>query len=629
MRLETIILINRAPFERIQLQLENENVFILSGINGTGKTTILSYIVDAFYELARNSFQNEFENKQNKYYRVSSGLYSLDNTKASIVYMRFKMDEGTNRDYIDIRGNCDQEEYEKLIGLKDKIQYGDFSNTLVEAGNVKHWSLSDRKSVQEVFDKYILTYFPAYRYEMPSYMNDPYKIAIPYTTAMHFSGYLNNPIEVTSDLSSIANWIMDVVLDLKVYPEATNVLFEQINDVISNILFSKIKKLTRIGIGPRSTGAQRIAIMGRNDDVQVYPSIFNMSSGELALLCLFGELVRQADKNKKAISRVKGIVLVDEIEKHLHIRLQKETLPRLIKLFPNIQFIVSSHSPFFSLGVQEERNISYTLVNLGKNGIRCLPHETEIYKEVYNIMVSQNDRFADKYEELLTRVTENTKPIIITEGKTDWKHLKAAMRELDINDINLDFYEFEDTLGDSTLQELLTEYTRITPARTVIGVFDRDNPVLLTNMGINSVPYKCIGKNIYAFAIPLVHEMEYGTAISIEHYYKREDLCRTDENQRRLFLGDEFYNSGNSKDGKYQTKIKQIQNKTAINGVIDDKVYSSSDLEQAHSLAMSKECFAKRIYEKDSFAEGFDFSCFERIFDIIRAILNETDTSNQ
>ena len=48
MRLETIILINRAPFERIQLQFENENMFILSGINGTGKTTILSYIVDAF-----------------------------------------------------------------------------------------------------------------------------------------------------------------------------------------------------------------------------------------------------------------------------------------------------------------------------------------------------------------------------------------------------------------------------------------------------------------------------------------------------------------------------------------------------------------------------------------------------
>jgi hypothetical protein len=29
---------------------------------------------------------------------------------------------------------------------------------------------------------------------------------------------------------------------------------------------------------------------------QIYPSIFNMSSGELSLLCLFGELVKQADE---------------------------------------------------------------------------------------------------------------------------------------------------------------------------------------------------------------------------------------------------------------------------------------------------------------------------------------------
>ncbi len=82
-----------------------------------------------------------------------------------------------------------------------------------------------------------------------------------------------------------------------------------------------------------------------------------MSSGELALLCLFGELVKQADKNGKDISQIKGIVLVDEIEKHLHIKLQKETLPKLIKLFPNIQFIVSSHSPSFSLGLQEEPGV--------------------------------------------------------------------------------------------------------------------------------------------------------------------------------------------------------------------------------------------------------------------------------
>lgn len=41
-----------------------------------------------------------------------------------------------------------------------------------------------------------------------------------------------------------------------------------------------------------------------------------------------------------------GIVLIDEVDKHLHITLHFSILPKLFELFPNIQFIVSSHSPF-------------------------------------------------------------------------------------------------------------------------------------------------------------------------------------------------------------------------------------------------------------------------------------------
>ena len=41
-----------------------------------------------------------------------------------------------------------------------------------------------------------------------------------------------------------------------------------------------------------------------------------------------------------------GIVLIDELETHLHIGLQKNILPFLIKFFPKIQFIVSTHSPY-------------------------------------------------------------------------------------------------------------------------------------------------------------------------------------------------------------------------------------------------------------------------------------------
>lgn len=628
MRLETIIMINRAPFNKLRLDLTDENVIVLSGINGVGKTTILSHVVDAFYELAKGAYHNEFEHAANKYYRISSGIFSLDNSTASIVYFRFHDNEGMCFDYVDVRGKCSQDTYDEQIELDGKIPFETIKNNLERSGNIKHWSTSDSKVIISLFEGNLMAYFPAYRYETPSYLNDPYKMNLSFSTHMSMTGYLTNQIEVTSDLPKIANWIMDVVLDMSLYKGQTIGLFGQLNDVLTNILLSKVNCRTRFGIGPRTSGLSRIAVMSRDvEGVQIYPTIFNMSSGELALLCLFGELVKQSDSIYTQISEVKGIVLVDEIDKHLHVKLQKETLPKLIKMFPNLQFIVSSHSPFLALGLQEEPGLSYLMFDLEK-GTPCLPEQTEIFKEVYNTMVSQNEQFADKYHELQAKLADSTKPIVITEGKTDWKHLKTAIKKLSI-DIDIDFFEYDDNLGDTVLNELLMSYARIPQLRPIIGIFDRDNTQLMTNIGINDCPYKVMGSNVYAFAIPLVHEDIYGKFTSIEHYYKREDLTKFDENGRRLFLGDEFYPSGNSKDGKYQTKTSKIQNKTNVNGVIDEKVYKSSDLEQAHSVALSKNDFARLVYSGDAFAEDFDFSAFEKIFSVIGEIINESDCANQ
>ena len=58
--LEKAFFINRAPFEHLELNFKDKGINVLSAINGRGKTTILSHIVDAFYELARPNFENEF-----------------------------------------------------------------------------------------------------------------------------------------------------------------------------------------------------------------------------------------------------------------------------------------------------------------------------------------------------------------------------------------------------------------------------------------------------------------------------------------------------------------------------------------------------------------------------------------
>lgn len=636
MRLKKIIMINRAPFNKLTLDFDDENITVLSGINGAGKTTILSYIVDSFYELAKKAFFYEFEDKSTKFYRVSSGMYSMDMSKASIVYLRFSKDDNSKVDYIDVREKCSEQDYIEMIDIENPIAFSTIKGDLERDSLIKYWSISNKNEIQQIFTSHILTYFPAYRYETPSFLNDPYKVELRFKTDTDFSGYLPNPIEVTSDLPQIANWIMDIILDVRGKDFSASLILDQLNTLLSNILSLKLHHSTRLGAGRRTAGANRIPVMNKEkDNDMIYPSIFNMSSGELALFCLFGELIKQADRINIPFGNVSGIILVDEIDKHLHIKLQKETLPLLIKMFPNIQFVVSSHSPFLGLGLEEAESLSYKILDLDNGGITCPPQDNEPFREAYDTMIQQNKRFVDRCRELEERIHKATQPFIITEGKSDWKHLKAAMRALDISDSDLDieFYEFEDTLGDTELLQLLKDYSRISQNKKIIGIFDRDNFSNLRSKGkelhidLESQIYVDFGHNVYAFAIPLVHEDIYGVDISIEHYYKKECLTKETKDGKRLFLGEEFCGKGLSKDGRYIARCKGIDQKINNNGIIDDKVYCiANDREEKFSVALSKDKFAKLILDEDEFAKGFDFSCFQKIFDIIREICNKGDT---
>ena len=73
-----------------------------------------------------------------------------------------------------------------------------------------------------------------------------------------------------------------------------------------------------------------------------------LSDGFAAALDIVADLIlKMQDKNSLTRAYEKeGIVLIDEIETHLHLGLQKVIMPLLTKVFPNIQFIITTHSPF-------------------------------------------------------------------------------------------------------------------------------------------------------------------------------------------------------------------------------------------------------------------------------------------
>jgi predicted ATP-binding protein involved in virulence len=66
------------------------------------------------------------------------------------------------------------------------------------------------------------------------------------------------------------------------------------------------------------------------------------------MVALTIDLVRRAyllNPESKYPLDVAGVVLIDEIELHLHPRWQQKVLGDLIALFPNLQFVVTTHSP--------------------------------------------------------------------------------------------------------------------------------------------------------------------------------------------------------------------------------------------------------------------------------------------
>lgn len=500
--IEKMIFHNRAPFKHLELNFKDKDIIMLNAVNGGGKTTVLSHIIDAFYEMARNYYPGEFEGRQLSFYRVSSSVFNLNSSEASFVYIRFNLD-GEQIDYLDVRDKITDEYYNEAIAIENKIPFSAFSSRLELNNNIKIFSSNlDKQKAKIVFEQNVATYFPSYRFEYPGYLNNVYKTPLKFDCDSKVDGYLPNPIEVITDLPNLANWLMDVVLDWQLYKQTQSVkvgesnaiidvtpentiIFNALNSIVNQTLFNRKQNGTlRLGIGKRSNPGVRISVMRNygNDQTELYyPSIFNISAGEACIITLFGEVLHQADVLGK-YSNISGIVIIDEVDKHLHIKLQKEILPRLFDLFPNIQFILSSHSPFVSMGLANHLPLRSKIIDLSSGeGIGISPRENPLYEEVYQMMLSENEQYKKMYESLKSSHKEYK--LLVEDSyaqiyKIAWMKLKGIDFDKDNLDVVFDNNaDFEIISGNdcSGIAGLLNaKSTEIYKGMKVIGLFDYD-----------------------------------------------------------------------------------------------------------------------------------------------------------
>lgn len=87
--------------------------------------------------------------------------------------------------------------------------------------------------------------------------------------------------------------------------------------------------------------------------------ISQLSQGEKSLMALVGDIARRLSMMNPSLKNPlhgEGIVLIDEVDLHLHPKWQQTVVQDLLRTFPNIQFILTTHSPQV-LSTVERKNI--------------------------------------------------------------------------------------------------------------------------------------------------------------------------------------------------------------------------------------------------------------------------------
>ena len=652
MYLKNIIIENMGSIERFELLEKdlikidgNPKVLILVGQNGSGKTTLLSSIIDAIYEFTNNLFEEILPRNGlgYKYFKLYGGSNIKINKLYGFNFLQFVSDK--EYDYIDFVGNLEflelKQKTNNLLKLSIDTKQIEQPNKLIT--NVK--SNKDLKN-DLLFNSYC--YFPSDRFETPYWLNTEISIQNEqFKEIEKFSNKLDKEILIRKSLAEIKSWILDLFLDsrvdiIKTIQDNGEILYntkQNLPDIdllkISvdniNLLLSKILGLeVELEVNFRGRGNSRLKLVDRITRQDVLPSLNNLSAGQSTLLSIFANIIKSSDISDliKSInlSQISGIVVIDEIDLHLHIELQKEVLPKLINLFPKVQFIITSHSPFFLSGMANSnlfKQDDYLVVNMPSGKILNAYDEFEEFNKAYEIFEELTNDYKKERDLLKRKIEKSTKPIVITEGKTDWKHLKKALERFKnqglYSKLDIEFLEYEDNIkmGDSTLASMVEAFKKTAQHKKTIFMFDRDSEDKNIKKYADE-EFNNHSNNVYSFCIPKIDETL--DKISLEFYYKENDLKTLDENSRRLFIGNEFYTTANSKCGTYRTEKKDKCDKLVI---IDEKVYKSDDLEHKNSLALTKNSFAENILNDVSDFNSFDIEEFKKIFDVIEKIINE------
>lgn len=566
MYLRSIQLKNTGPIVELNLALpfnnENPKPLILVGRNGSGKSTVISFVVNALVAFKQIVYEN-VEVDKGKVYRIRSplGIHG----EAKFYFAKLEFEKGVS--LIEWQLDAVRERILETAELQMlDSSFNEIPATETSLFKLPMGELSAPHVLEETLKRTSLLFFPADRFEPPDWLNSENlspELQIPDQTRI--KGRTNRRIISRNRLKPTLDWLHSVIFDMMVsehrsfniplsegasttpvriaVPGKAHAVYKAVQAVLQKVLCHRPDDQLQLAIGHRNQRILTATIRRNGEIVRTVKDLLSLSAGESALFCLFASIIRDADLSAMQFQHpgeICGIVLIDEADLHLHLGFQFEVLPQLIQLFPKVQFILSAHAPLVALGMEKV---------FGVTGfeLREMPSGELVSPEAYSEFQAAFDMFSETrafQKEMLSQIKASTLPALLVEGKTDAILISTAWEKLhpevptpfEIISCGIEPDPNKREGGADPLRRC-TEYLSIVSDRKITSMFDNDcagynnfnslSPKSGFNNGVDSAHKKHSVKPMQAILLPTPsNRMDFSSSpkaerrhLAIEHYF--------------------------------------------------------------------------------------------------------------
>lgn len=331
-------------FQELELELP-PNEIVLIGKNGSGKTSFLQGVLYGLVEFVQpfvgmlDDMPRQFNLSEEAWREVSEREYGFVATPQYPVELKF--------DFL-----ISEKEYHVCCttdSRKDAILNPD-------ASLLQRLAFQWKSQAEQWDDALVLPVIACFgttrQWNFPSGQSNARRSANGIPRSNGYRGSLN----ATADVNGIRDWFQKMLLMERRRPERAFEFVRFAMAKVLEVLFNSDQKEARVVVDYDAEIEDIDVRITQGKQVELMP-LFRMSDGVKSVLSMVADIAyRMAILNPQLESSVlletPGIVIIDEVDMHLHPAWQKSIVPCFSAIFPKVQFIFTTHAPAVLANVQ-------------------------------------------------------------------------------------------------------------------------------------------------------------------------------------------------------------------------------------------------------------------------------------